>query len=269
MSDQLPITVLGAGGWIGSALVAALRKLEQPVIPVTRSDLQSWLTASDLLGPVIYAIGMTADFRDRPFDTVESHVCLLSRVLQRKGLSRFLFLSSTRVYGRNPTTDEESPLTCLSSDPSDLYNISKLMGEALVLQSAQPGFKVVRVSNVIGPSQPASTFIGSLLLDAQASGAVTIRQSPDSVKDYVALHDVVRVLPQVARGGRCRLYNLGSGINTSHADVAAWLRRQGIHVSFASQQTNGLSFPELLIQRISDEFDPPGDPFVQNPLELA
>ena len=38
---------------------------------------------------------------------------------------------------------------------------------------------------------------------------VTIQQPPDSVKDYVALADVVRLLPLIATQGRQRLYNLG------------------------------------------------------------
>ena len=54
-------------------------------------------------------------------------------------------------------------LTMNSNDPGDLYNISKLMGESLVLNDSRNGFRVARISNVVGPSQPSATFIGSLL----------------------------------------------------------------------------------------------------------
>ena len=173
-----------------------------------------------------------------------------------------LLLSSTRVYARSGNTDEVAVLPCLSSDPSDLYNLSKLMGEALVLQDPRPGLKVVRISNVVGPQQPVSTFVGSLLEEADSTGEVTIQQPPSMAK-IAALQDVVRLLPQIMVHGRQRLYNLGFGRNTTHQEVAAWLERQGVTVRFASQASPCLRFPELSIHRLSAEFEPPGPPFLQ------
>ena len=263
-----PITVLGAGGWIGAALVEDLRRQGRVVLPVGRSELDDWLASSDTLGPVIYAIGLTADFRERPYATAEAHVGLLSSVLQRPGLSRLLLLSSTRVYARSDNTDEAAALPCLSSDPSDLYNLSKLMGEALVLQDPRPGLKVVRISNVVGVGQPRSTFVGSLLEEADSTGEVTIQQPASMAKDYVALQDVVRLLPQIVLHGRQRLYNLGFGRNTTHQEVATWLERQGVTVRFASHASSCLYFPELSIGRLSAEFEPPGAPFLQTLKQL-
>lgn len=266
MSFVRPITVLGAGGWIGAALVADLQHQGRLVRAVYRTGLLDWLAERDPQGPVIYAIGLTADFRQRPHSTIEAHVALLSQVLRRPGVEQLLLLSSTRVYARSADTRETAPLPCLSSDPSDLYNLSKLLGEALLLQDQRPGMKVVRLSNVVGPGQPASTFIGALLEEGRASGMITIQQPADTAKNYVALADVFRLLPLIAERGQQRLYNLGSARNTSHAEVAAWLERQGIRVRFASGEAaiTGLSFPPLVIDRLSAEFGPPGDPFRQH-----
>ena len=273
MSADRPITVLGAGGWIGAALVAELRRQGRPVRTVNRAGMPAWLAERDAQGlgpgPLIYAIGLTADFRQHPHATAEALVGLLSQVLQRPGIEQLLYLSSTRVYARSADTRETAPLPCLSSDPSDLYNLSKLLGEALVLQDPRPGLKVVRLSNVVGPGQPASTFVGALLAEARAGGVVTIQQPADTAKNYVALADVVRLLPLIAEQGQQRLYNLGSGRNTSHAEVAAWLERQGAGVRFAAQAANGISFPPLAIDRLAIEFEPPADPFRQTPPQPA
>lgn len=78
--------------------------------------------------------------------------------------------------------------------PSDLYNLFKLLGEALVLQDPRPGMKVVRLSNVVGTRQQTSTFLGSLLEEARVSGLATIQQPVDTAKGYVAMADVVRLL---------------------------------------------------------------------------
>lgn len=274
MSADRPITVLGAGGWIGAALVAELRRQGRPVRAVDRAGLLAWLAERDSQGlgpgPLIYAIGLTADFRQRPHATAEAHVGLLSQVLQRPGIEQLLYLSSTRVYARSADTHETTLLPCLSSDPSDLYNLSKLLGEALVLQDPRPGLKVVRLSNVVGRGQPASTFLGALLAEAHAGGVVTIQQPADTAKNYVPLADVARLLPLIAERGQQRLYNLGSGHNTSHAEVAAWLERQGARICFSAgvAASSGLSFPPLVIERLAAEFEPPVGPFEQHLLEL-
>jgi nucleoside-diphosphate-sugar epimerase len=271
MKADHPITVLGASGWIGAALVAELQRQARPVLAVDRAGLAVWLAERDPQGQVIYAIGLTADFRQRPHATAEAHVGQLSQVMQRPGVERLLFLSSTRVYARSSDTRENAALPCLSSDPSDLYNLSKLLGEALVLQDPRPGMKVVRLSNVVGPGQPLSTFVGELLAEAHVGGIVTIQQPMDTAKNYVSLADVVRLLPLIAESGHQRLYNLGSNHNTSHQEVAAWLERQGATVHFASAElaTSGLSFPPLSIERLAAEFDTPADPFQQPPQQTS
>ena len=260
-ANSLPITVLGAGGWIGAAIVADLQRQGRHVIPLDRAGLPQWLASREPQGPVIYAIGLTADFRQRPHATAEAHIGLLSKVLQRPGLQQLLFLSSTRVYSRSADLLETAPLPCLSSDPSDLYNLSKLMGESLVLQDPRPGLRVVRLSNVVGPGQPGSTFLGALLSEAYLHGQVLIKQPADSVKDYVALEDVVRLLPLIASQGKHRLYNLGSGRNTSHREVAGWLTRQGVPVCFASEAARCINSRPLSIARLAAEFEAPGDAF--------
>lgn len=263
MLASLPITVLGAKGWIGSALVADLQRQGKPVIPVDRASLPGWLASKEPAGLLIYSVGLTADFRQRPHETVDAHVSLLSKVIQRRGVEHLLLLSSTRVYARSTDTSETALIPCLSSDSSDLYNISKLLAETLVLQDPRPGFKVARLSNVVGPDQPITTFLGALLAEAREQGKVLIQQPADTSKDYVGLSDVVRLLPQIASKGTHRLYNVGSGQNTSHFELATWLESQGVEVSLTPKVSSGFSFPPLGIDRLREEFDPPGDPFRQ------
>ncbi|MBM5809018.1 MAG: SDR family oxidoreductase [Cyanobacteria bacterium M_surface_9_m1_291] len=249
-------TVLGAGGWVGSALVAQLQAQGQPVRAVARAGLGAWLGEREPAS-VLYTIGLTADFRSRPHATAEAHVGLLSQVLQRPGLEHLLLLSSTRVYGRSSATDETTPLPCLSSDPSDVYNLSKLLGEALVLQDPRPGCRVVRLSNVVGAGQPSTTFLGQVLEAAQQHGRVRLEQPASIAKDYVALSDVVRLLPQIAQGGRQRLYNLASGTNTSHREIAELLLQRGIAVDLHEPATPAPPASPIAITRLEAEFEPP------------
>ena len=157
-----------------------------------------------------------------------------ARCLAGLHFASFLFLSSTRVYARATATSEDTSLPCAPADPSDLYNLTKLAGEAVCLADPRQTVRVVRLSNVYGGAMPDDTFLGQLLREGRGTGAVRFRQSAKSSKDYVSLAEVTRLLPAIAAGGRHRLYNLAAGVNTSHAAIAVVLRRRfGWHVDFA------------------------------------
>jgi len=258
MSNTQPaFTVLGATGYVGTALVAALERTRHQVHPVTRGTLPALLETRRSVGHVIDCIGLTGDFRTRPHDTAEAHVGVTARCLQRLEFDSFLFLSSTRIYARAAATHEDSPLSCVPADPSDLYNLTKLAGEALCLADPRPTVRVARVSNIHGPAPPPDTFLGALLQEGCHNGVVQFRQSPRSCKDYISLADVTRLLPLIATHGQHRIYNVASGINTSHAAIALMLRRRaGWHVAFAPNAPT-VRFPPIDIARLTAEFGAP------------
>lgn len=250
------VTVLGAGGFIGSALVSALQGNGHRVHPVTRGVLPALLASRRNAGHVIDCIGLTSDFRTRAHDTVHAHVTITARCLATLEFESFLFLSSTRVYAHADATCEDAALPCVPGNPSDLYNLSKLAGEALCLADSRPAVRVVRVSNVYSRPPPADSFLGEVLREGRTFGAVRFVQSPQSCKDYIDLAEVTRLLPDIATSGRQRLYNLASGVNTTHAAIANGLRRHfGWRVSFAPGAPT-MRFPRIDTARIEQEFGP-------------
>lgn len=208
-------TILGGTGYIGRALTGALKGAGEEVLVPKRGSSEVFERP---LGHVIYAIGVTADFRTRPFATVDAHVCHLAEILRRAEFESFLYLSSTRLlsgrHDRGFTVDPE--------DPSDLYNISKLMGEALCHASNRPNVRVTRLSNVVGGFDPGSdNFVFALLREA-AAGGIVLRSNAETRKDYLALDDVVALLPRIAVSGRRSVYDVGSGRQISHRE---WVER--------------------------------------------
>ena len=182
---------MGIEGWIGSALVSYLKSLGHSVLSVDRYSLDRWIKSENPCGIIIYCIGLTSDFRQRPHDTVDAHVSLLSRVLQRPGAVGLCFLSSTRIYSDCTESYEDSAVCVDPLNPSDFYNLTKLLGESMVLNSSNENNKVVRLSNVVGPNQPIATFWGSLLADASIGRDVVIRQPELMAKDYVFLGEQI------------------------------------------------------------------------------
>lgn len=247
-------TILGASGTIGRRLYAHLDAGGHQVYGPTRGDPGIFARP---LGHVIYAIGITADFRTRPLDTVEAHVCLLRELIARADFSSLTYLSSTRVYGGLPTDALATEAAALSVNPnaaSDLYDLSKLMGESLCLHGGRPNMRAVRLSNVIGADEPDSAnFVPSLVREAR-TGAIILRTALDSAKDYIHIDDVVRLLPEIAVEGREPIYNLATGRKISHREWTYWLSaKTGCRVEVAPDAPR-VDFPAIDITRITRDF---------------
>jgi nucleoside-diphosphate-sugar epimerase len=253
-------TVFGAGGYIGRHLVAHLKSQGHDVLALERGDNPP----AGNLGHGVYCIGMTADFRSQPFNTARAHVGVLTEILDRCRFDSFLYLSSTRVYAGADTASEDAILKVRPENPDHLYNVTKMAGEALCLAASPERWRVVRLANVIGPGDARTNFLPSVIADARERGRVLLRTAASSAKDYVSVSDVVRAIERVALEGRRRVYNIASGRNTSNAEIAGLLRGKfGADVLY-EQDAVPISFPEIEISRIADEFG-----FVPMPFESA
>jgi nucleoside-diphosphate-sugar epimerase len=241
---------LGGAGYVGRHLAAHLRASGYQVLVPRRG---SGAILRQPLGRVIYAIGLTADFRSRPFETVEAHVNLLSEVLRHGDFESLLYLSSTRVYACADSGAESSRLMVQPGDPSDLYNLSKLMGESLALHCGRDEVRIARLSNIVGGFEPSNSFLGELLADAR-EGSVVLRSALESEKDYLHVADAAIMLADIATAGRHQIYNVASGVNISHRQWVDALRSHfGCSVHLVPDSPVHI-FPPISIQRYCEEF---------------
>ncbi|MGL4440386.1 MAG: NAD-dependent epimerase/dehydratase family protein [Bosea sp. (in: a-proteobacteria)] len=246
-------TIFGANGFVGAELMRQLAESGHTARAITR---ENWPTPGSDLGHVIFTIGMTADFRQRLTETMEAQVVTLHRALTSYRFDSFLYLSSTRVYANAASTSEDSALVARPADPDHVYNISKMAGEALCLAQASQNVRVARLSNLFGVNDTSPTFLNAVVREAAGSGKVRIGQAAQSAKDYLAVEDAASALLAISARGRQRLYNVGSGNNTSHLDIANLLRQYGADVSFAPDGPE-VVFPPLDVARMRAECPAP------------
>lgn len=242
-------TVFGAHGFVGRALTAHLEARGWEARALGRGD-PSWRGAD--LGHAFYTIGLTADFRSRPFETIDAHVSFLTEVLRGARFASFVYLSSTRVYGPATATDEETPIPAQPANPDHLYNLSKLMGEAACLGSGLSNARVARLSNVFGADPGSANFLSAVLGAAVTTGRVTLETSLDSEKDYVWVGDVVRALEAIAVGGAAAapITNVAFGGNTTHGEIMAAVRRAtGAEIQVRPDAPT-VSFPPIATARL-------------------
>lgn len=252
-------TVLGATGFVGSHVAELARRRGHEVFCPARDERLD----GQELGHLIYSIGLTSDFRQRPHDTVTAHVTKLQEVLTRTQFESLVYLSSTRVYARctAAVVSEDLPIPAVSTDFSDLYNLSKLMGESIALTHG-PKIKIARLSNVIGADFQSDNFLISVVRDCVEHGCVKLRTSLASAKDFIAVEDVADVLLRLGVEGTQPIYNVASGRQTTNEQIVSeMVRLTGATISVAEGSPT-VSFPQIDVSRLASELG-----FVARPLE--
>ncbi len=260
------VTILGAGGYIGGELARHLRQQAWDVHTPARVDY-GWLSGRTDLGHVVYAIGLTADFRSRPFDTVVAHVDLLRQTLQSARYQSLTVLSSTRVYGAQADTREDAAVAVQVQQPGDLYNLSKLMGESLCLHaaavglSAQAPVRVLRLSNVVGLRPDRDLFIDQLIDEGLRTGRVVLHSALDSSKDYIHISDVLAAITTLLDTPHGGVFNIAGGTAVTHHEVTQALTQHfGWPIEVAPNAARQ-ALPGIDIQRARQAFGFAPQPF--------
>jgi nucleoside-diphosphate-sugar epimerase len=247
----MKFTILGASGFIGSYLNAFLNK--QGVncfLPPKKYNFSK----NENLGHVIYCIGLTADFRERPLDAINAHVCKLIEVLENTTFESFLYLSSTRLYGGSKTGHEEEIFTVNPNNFDDLYNLSKLMGESACLALKNNQIKILRLSNIIGHDFNSTNFLTSLIKDAVDNGKIILRSSLLSSKDYLNIEDLTKVIIPIAQKGQHQIYNIASGNNITNQEITDKITAITGCMLEVNIENPIFSFPIISTERLKEEF---------------
>jgi nucleoside-diphosphate-sugar epimerase len=246
------ITVLGASGFIGSNIVDKLTKAGEEVYAPKREEN----FGDRNLGDIIYCIGMTADFRTKPFDTVTAHICVLNDILKECSFNSLTYLSSTRVYinASKKIAEEEDKILVDPANADELYTLTKLTGERLCLSSGR-NVKIVRLSNIIGNDFNSDNFLTDIVRRINKEGAFTLFSTLSSAKDYLFIDDAVDLLIKIALTGKEKLYNVASGKNSTNEEIINELKKNLQFSYQISENAKEIKFPEISVKKISIEFN--------------
>ncbi|ATE64040.1 NAD-dependent epimerase/dehydratase family protein [Rhizorhabdus dicambivorans] len=231
-------TVIGANGFVGSHVVDHLRgRGIEPFCPV-RDDPRLW---DRDLGRIFYCAGLTGDYRSRPFATVEAHVALLARLLERARFDRIVYLSSTRLYGSQAGGEgrETLPIAVDAGDHEHLYELSKLLGENLTLHRSDGRGVVARLSYVFGWDDRAEGFLSEWLRRAAREREISLDSSPGYARDYIHIDDVVVALKALLDRGPAGIVNVARGETVSNVQLAELFAAQGWRIAFTRGNDGG------------------------------
>ena len=227
-------TVIGAGGFVGSHVVARLQAAGIAPWCPERDDPGLW---DRDLGRIIYCAGLTGDYRTRPFATIEAHVALLARLVEQASFDRIVYLSSTRLYDLLPdgVGKEDRAIPVNPANAEHLYELSKLLGENLTLHRSSGCGVVARLSYVFGWEDDAQGFLSDWLRSARDRRALTLDSSQGFARDYIHVEDVAAALVVMADSNATGIVNVARGETLSNAEIAVLFREGGWDVTFARE----------------------------------
>lgn len=241
------ILVIGAGGFVGTALSARLLQEGETVHRLQRTPAPSSgpndrvhiasLDDAELLHAILPACDRVVHLASSstPASTANAPVLeaelnlmptlRLLELLREHPQARLVFASSGGTLYGNPGLDSASegvPLETLSC-----HGAGKLAAEAF-LQAFhhQTGrdVTVLRPSNLYGPGQALRSGFGlirNMLEHARRGSALQIWGDGESVRDFLYIDDMVEACIRVLRGqtGGWRVFNVGAGVGHSVNEI--------------------------------------------------
>lgn len=112
----------------------------------------------------------------------------------------------------------------------------------------------MRLSNVVAYAPDSENFLSAVLGQARRERKVTLRSDPASSKDYIALEDVLELLPRIAEAGRHRLHNVASGTKVTAGELLDAVRARWGTPWSAERGRPSVTFPPISNERIRSEF---------------
>jgi nucleoside-diphosphate-sugar epimerase len=166
------------------------------------------------------------DFSVYTVNNIEATQILLEAACAVPALERFVYASSSSVYGDNvamPMREDALP------QPVSPYGVTKLAAEQLCyLYHANYGVPTVslRYFTVYGPRQRPDMGFHKFLRATARGDAITVYGDGEQTRDFTYVHDAVAATAAAAvRGVPGRVYNIGGGSRVSINQVFEMIGR--------------------------------------------
>lgn len=257
------ILVTGSQGFIGSHLVERLR-LKEEGFWVNGYDLKnagdnkfhdfSQITIDDLIKyniDTVFHLAALTDVQEsignpeKYFKTNVSDTLKFMKVCANyRGIKKFVFTSSSAVYGSSNSNTIESSSICYPLSP---YAADKLAIENYLhafFESYGLSYMALRLFNVYGPYSTTKGIIPKIVDCIENDKVLNLNNKGDSIRDFIYVDDVVQSLILAAQSSKRSNFavNVGTGQGISIIDLEKLieniLQKQPAIIRFNKEKVN-------------------------------
>ncbi len=221
------VVVLGARGFVGRTLVAALQRGGIAALPVSSADLDLATDgAADRLAAMLQphdAVVMLAALTPdkgrgvQPFLTNIHMAASLCGALEKVTPAQVVYLSSDSVYPI--ATGLVSEASC--SEPDDLYGLMHLAREMMVTSATKAPVAVLRSTLVYGAEDTHNSYGPNRLRRmAHKDNKITLFGEGEETRDHILVDDVAALTMLVLSRRSTGTLNLATGRSITYAELA-------------------------------------------------
>jgi nucleoside-diphosphate-sugar epimerase len=228
------VLILGHTGFIGSALERRLKReglgldvvgLSPANIDLTRAeDAEKFSEHLDAGTAVI----MCSAIKRQSGDTLENYLknvamaANVSRLLSKRPVAKFIFFSSTAVYGEDVTNLRITETTAVQ--PASYYGMAKHASECLLRKAVEnkPACQLIllRPAQIYGPTEPEDYYGPTSFVRAALQGRqTTLWGDGTERREFIYIDDVTAMIERMLAGDFQGTLNLVSGRNYSFREA--------------------------------------------------
>lgn len=220
------VTVLGAGGFIGSSVAKHFDESDFSVSALTSSDVDlcdikaaTAKIAKGLEGATLVFCAGRHRQRGDTYEIMTQNLAMVQSVIEASKIekpSHIIFLSSVEVYGA-PETMPINEQTTLN--PMSLYAVGKVTCEMMLkLHAEKSGIELSmpRLPGIYGPHDGSTSIITRMVEASRGNGVFKMFGDGSDLRDYVLVDDLAKLVLALASLGKgVGVVNVASGSSIS------------------------------------------------------
>jgi len=226
------VIILGRTGFIGSALESYLQKkgdievMAEAIPSVDLTIKEEVIGLEDYFDSETVVIMCSAIKRNRSddIDTFMKNVMMvvnLCELLEKKPVGRFIYFSSTAVYGEANHNLNISENTAI--EPTSYYGIAKFTSETLLkktsLSIGENALVILRPPLVYGPGDQPCYGPSGFVRAALNNDLITLWGDGTERREFLFIEDIVKITNDIIFNSFIGTLNLAPGENYSYVDI--------------------------------------------------
>jgi len=219
------VVILGSSGFIGAAIMSAIKKTSIPNLGISSKDLNflaenSSIQLASILRPTDTLIFVSAKAPVKNTTMLIENLRMaenITKALQYQPVNHLIYISSDAVY-----KDSSEPIHELScAEPNSLHGLMHLTREVMLKSISNVKLAIVRPTLVYGISDPHNGYGPNRFLRAAIdNNEIILFGNGEERRDHVAVYDIARLVLNIILHCSKGIVNATSGNVASFDELA-------------------------------------------------